>query len=312
MNLNKYLYNVNYPVYEKDLCALEIRSLFNYNLDGKVFFSNVQVDPSISPFLKNRLEIIYKASSFSDILELIKKEKIISEDFKVKYFELFSGDPYFKKRKEICKEIGLIIEGFPSFLSPKTTFGITFYEENWYFGILVTNNTEWKQHNTKPNSYSSSLGINIAKVLVNIAGRGDFSKKLIDPCCGVGTVLLEGFFAGYDIIGWEINSKVAENARGNLLYFDYLPKVTTGDIQDIDESFDASIVDFPYGNFSVTTADNQIKIIRNAKRISKKLVLVSSEDITEEILTEKLKITDFCKVSKKEIKSFARYIWVCE
>ncbi|QZY56838.1 TRM11 family SAM-dependent methyltransferase [Crassaminicella profunda] len=312
MKLNQYIYNVNYQVQEEDLCALEIRSLFNFHLEGKVFFSSKEVEPSISPFLKTRLKIIYKTSSFSDIIELIKKDKITSQDFVVKYLELFSGDPYIKKRKELCKEIGLVVEGFPSFTSPKTTFGISFYKGSWYFGILVANNSEWKAHNTKPYSYSSSIGINIAKVLLNIAGNGDFSKRLVDPCCGVGTVLLEGFFAGYDIRGWEIMSKVAEHARANLLHFNYLPKVTTGDIQDIGESFDASIIDLPYGNFCPTNVDNQVKIIKNAKRISKKLVLVSCEDITHQILREKLKITDCCKISKNEKGSFYRYIWVCE
>ncbi|WP_461206309.1 TRM11 family SAM-dependent methyltransferase [Clostridium sp. DL1XJH146] len=312
MNFNQYMYNVNYRIYEKELCALELRSLFNYNLEEKIFFSNKRINPSSSPFIKNRLEIIYKTSSFSDILKLIKKDKVKAKDFKVVYLEILRDDPYFKKRKEISKEIGLIIEGFPSFSSPEIVFGITFYKENWYFGILLANNAIWKEHNKKPYPYSSSLGINIAKALLNIAGNGDFTKKLIDPCCGAGTVLLEGFFAGYDIIGWEINNKVAESAIGNLSYFDYPRKVTTGDIQDIEENFDSSIVDLPYGNFSLTTEDNEMKIIRNAKRISKKVVLVSSSDITEEILKENLKIIDSCKVSKKEIESFSRYIWVCE
>ena len=144
MKLNQYIYNVNYQVHEEDLCALEIRSLFNLQLEGKVFFSSKELDPSISPFLKTRLEIIYKTSSFSDIIELIKKDKITSHDFVVKYLELFSGDPYIKKRRELCKGIGLIVQGFPSFTSPKTTFGISFYKGNWYFGILVANNNKWK------------------------------------------------------------------------------------------------------------------------------------------------------------------------
>jgi len=312
MKLNQYIYNVNYQVHEEDLCALEVRSLFNIELEGKVFFENKQIDPSISPFLKNRLEIIYKTSSFSDIIELIEKNKITSHDFKVKYLELFSGDPYLKKRRELCKEVGLRIQGFPSFSSPKTTFGISFFKGCWYFGILVENNPIWKAHNRKPFSYSSSIGINLAKALINIAGNGDFSKRLIDPCCGVGTVLLEGCFSGYDIRGWDILSKIAEKARANLLHFNYQPKVTTGDIQDIEESFDVSIVDLPYGIFSLTNEDTQMKIIRNAKRISKKLVLVSSNDITDQILGEKLKIIDYCSVSKSENHSFIRYIWVCE
>ncbi|SHH76764.1 TRM11 family SAM-dependent methyltransferase [Clostridium grantii] len=309
---NEYIYNVNYQVYEKDLCVLEIKSLFNCSIQDKVFFSNKEVNPYISPFLKNRLKIIYKTSCFLDILEFVENEKITAQDFMVKYLELFTGDNNAKKGKEISKKIGLRITGFPCFSNPKTIFGVTFYKGIWYFGTLVSNNSKWKEHNSKPYSYSSSLGINIAKVLLNIAGNGDFSKKIIDPCCGVGTVLLEGFFAGYDIIGWELKSKVADNARGNLLYFNYPPKVTTGDIKDIDETFDASIVDLPYGNFSNTTEDNEMKIIRNAKRISKKLVLVSSENITNEIVKENLKIIDYCKVSKKETKSFNRYIWVCQ
>jgi len=312
MKQNQYIYNVNYQYHEEELCALEIKSLFNFHLEGKVFFSSKQVDPSISPFLKNRLEIIYKTSSFLEITQLIEKDKIASHHFIVKYLELLSDDLSFKKRREICKEVGLRIDGEPSFSSAENTFGISFYKGSWYFGILVANNSIWRDHNMKPYSYSSSIGINIAKALINIAGNGDFSKRLIDPCCGVGTVLLEGLFAGYDIRGWEINSKVAENAIGNLRHFNYLPKVTTGDIQDIQENFDVSIVDLPYGIFSETNVENQIKIIKNAKRISKKVVLVSTNNITDQIVREKLKITDYCKVSKCRDSKFIRYIWVCE
>ena len=35
---NKYFYVVNYPQYEKELCKLEIKSLFNLELEGKTFF----------------------------------------------------------------------------------------------------------------------------------------------------------------------------------------------------------------------------------------------------------------------------------
>ncbi len=309
---NQYIYNLSYPDYEEDLCALEVKSLFNLSLDGKVFFSSKQVDPSISPYLKQRLEIAYRTSSFSDIIELLEKNTITLNDFKVEYLKLFSDDPYAKKRKELCKEVGFRIQGFPSFTSPKTTFGITFYKDNWYFGVLAKNNRKWKKHNSKPYSYSSSLGINLAKALVNIAGNGDFSKRLIDPCCGVGTVLLEGFFAGYDIIGWEIKSKVAENARINLRHFNNPPRVTSGDIQDIEDTFDASIVDIPYGNFTPTSEENRVSIIKNAKRISKKVVIVSSDDITYLILSQNLTVLDLCTVSKGRKGSFIRYIWVCE
>ena len=312
MKLERFIYNLNYPIKEKELCELEVRSLFNFDLKEKVFFENRKIHPSVSPFLKNRLEIIYKAATLLEIVELVTKAKIEAPDFMVKYLELEKNELLLKNRREYCKAVGLMIGGYPCYSAPKNLFGLTFYKENWYFGKLVERSLQWKSHNKKPNAYSSSLSLNIAKALINIAGNGDTSKRLIDPCCGVGTVLLESVWAGYDITGWEINSKVAESARENLRHFNYDVKVITGDIQDIDDNFDASIVDLPYGNFSFKNDENQLKIIRNAKRISNKIVLVSSEDIREELVEENLKIIDHCKIGKNTNSAFWRYIWVCE
>ncbi|WP_414733920.1 TRM11 family SAM-dependent methyltransferase [Acetobacterium carbinolicum] len=312
MKTERFIYNLNYPIYEKESCEIEVRALFQCDLKEKVFFESRKVHPSISPFLKSRLEIIYRTSTFLELIELIAKDKITASDFMVKYMELGIADPHFKKRRAYCKAIGLVIEGLACYTSPKILFGITFCQGNWYFGKLTEKSINWKKHNQKPNSYSSSIGLSTAKVLINIAGNGDTSKRLIDPCCGVGTVLLEGLWAGYDIIGCEINSKTAENARKNLRYFNYEAKVITGDIQDIDDRFDASIVDLPYGNFSLKNDENQLKIIRNAIRISKKIVLASSEDIRAELARENLKIIDHCRIGKNNNGNFLRYIWVCE
>lgn len=311
MTNSKYLYNITFQDYEEELCNFEVRSLFNINLNSKVFFSNKELSPSISPFIRNRLEVIYKTSTFVEIVKLIIKDELVSHEFKVKYLQLHKDDPNIENSNNLCKELGLVIHGFPSFKSPKTVFGVTYYEGSWYFGILETNNSLWKAHKKKPFSYSSSLGINIAKVLVNCGGNGDTNIKMVDPCCGVGTVLLEAIFAGYSIVGCEINEKVADNARRNLQHFNYFAKVINDDIQNINDSFDVSIVDLPYGNFSNTDLDKTIMIIRNAKRISKKIVLVSSYDITKEILAENLRIIDYCKVNKSKKSSFARRIWVC-
>lgn len=311
MENRNYIYNVNYQDYEESLCLIEQRALFDIDLSGKVFFSNNKVRPTTSIFIKNRLEIIYKAQSFSEILKLITRDELVSHEFMVKYVTLTTDDPYIKEGKKLCKEIGLIIHGFPSFKSPKITYGITHYDEEWYFGLLESNNSNWKNHKSKPYSYSSSLGLNTAKTLVNLAGKGDLSKTIIDPCCGVGTVLLEAHSAGYNITGREINEKVADNARKNLLHFDYPVEVITGDIKDINANYDVSIVDLPYGIFSKTDTEDQMEIIRNAKRISKKLILVSSKDIKESLIKENLIVADYCKVHKCRNRDFGRYIWIC-
>lgn len=48
-----------------------------------------------------------------------------------------------------------------------------------------------------PIPFSNSLDIRLARTLINIAGENDISKTIIDPCCGMGTVVLEGLALGY-------------------------------------------------------------------------------------------------------------------
>jgi len=312
MESRNYLYSLNYPEFEKELCALEFKSLFNDGMGDKVFITDKKIDPSVSPFLRNRLEILFSHSSFTELVELVDYAELHATDFMVKYVKLYDQDPSFQMRRSCCKQLGFKIHGDPLYISPIEIFGITFYKGMWYFGILKQNDITWKEHKDKPYSYSSSIGITIAKVLVNVAGNGDISKRIVDPCCGVGTVLMEGVFAGYTMKGWEINRKVAENARGNLEYFNYNAQVITGDIKDIEEVFDASIIDLPYGNFSMTTQDEMQSILRNAKRISKKMVIVSAKDISKEIKNENLVVLDRCEVVKNKNNDFTRYVWVCE
>jgi tRNA (guanine10-N2)-dimethyltransferase len=312
MELHNYLYSLNYPEFEKELCALEVKSLFNDSMDDKVFFINIKVDPSVSPYLRNRIEVLFSHSSFEELVGLVENAELQATDFMVRYVKFYDQDPSFQLRRNYCKQLGSIIHGDPLYIDPKVIFGITFYKGIWYFGILKQNNIIWKEHKYKPYSYSSSIDSDIAKVLVNIAGNGDMSKRIIDPCCGVGTVLLEGAFAGYSITGCEINRKVARAARGNLKHFNYNAQVITGDIKNIDEVFDAAIIDLPYGNFSTTTKEELQSILKNAKRISKKIVLVSAKNITYEIESEGLVISDRCEVGKNEKSEFIRYVWVCE
>ena len=307
-----YLYSLNYPEFEKELCALEVKSLFNELMGEKVFFTNIKADPSVSPYLRNRIEVLHSHTSFIELVGLVENEDFHATDFMVRYVKLYDQDPPFQMRRSYCKQLGSKINGEPLYIEPKEIFGITLYKGIWYFGILKQNDIKWKEHKYKPYSYSSSIDSNVAKALVNIAGNGDMSKRIIDPCCGVGTVLLEGVFAGYSIKGCEINRKIAKSARENLKHFNYDAKVTTGDIKDIDESFDVSIIDLPYGNFSRTTQKELQSILKNAKRISKKIVLVSAKNITKEIEKENLDILDRCEVGKNENSDFIRYVWVCE
>ena len=52
-NINRrYFYCINYPVFEEDLCKMEMKCLFNKIPSEKYLFSDYYVNPSRSPFIK--------------------------------------------------------------------------------------------------------------------------------------------------------------------------------------------------------------------------------------------------------------------
>jgi len=307
-----YMYNVNFQTYEDTLWAIESRALFGRDFSEKVFFSDRAVNPSVSPFIKNRVEIHYKAKSFDELVACVEKDESIAKDFIIKYIKLESGDPYAASRKDLCKDLGSKFKEYPNFEAPSIVFAVFTYNDQWYFGVLKKNDGLWRQHNDRPHTFSNSLKINMAKVLINVAGQGDTNKTIVDPCCGAGTVLLEGCYAGHEMTGSDINYKMFKSAEKNLAYFGYRANLKHRPIQEIEEHFDCSIVDLPYGLYSKTSSEAQQSIIEHAKRISDRTVIVSSEDIVHMLNEVGLTIVDSCEIIKSVNRKFTRYIWICE
>jgi predicted RNA methylase len=312
MHENNYIYFFNYDKNESDLCKLESRYIFNKEERNKLLFSNIKVEPSSSAFIKKRLDIISFSDEYSSLINKIKKESICIEGFKVEYIVLEGDTTEYAERLTKLKDIGYSIEGIPDYYNPTITYAICNYESIWYFGILKKNNFAWHKHKQKPHSYSSSISIIIAKALVNIAAKTNKDKKLLDACCGVGTIMLEACFAGNNIEGCDINKKICMDARENLSHFNYTANVYHSDIKDIRKKYEAAIIDLPYNLFSSTNDNNIIDIIESTAELTNKLVIVSTSDITNLIKTIGLRIVDFCDVNKRRKANITRKIWVCE
>jgi len=312
MQIDKYLYLFTYDNTERALCKLESRYIFNKEEQNKLLFSDIKVEPSSSAFIKKRLDIISFSEDYSTLITDIKKEGICIEGFKVEYL-VFDGDTTeYAERLTKLKDIGYSIEGNPDYHSPTTTYALCYYEGIWCFGMLISDNFAWYKHRQKPCSYSNSISINIAKALVNIASKANKEKKLLDACCGVGTIMLEACFAGNNIEGCDINWKICHDARANLSHFNYTANIYCSDIKDISRRYDAAIIDLPYNLLSDATDDDFLHIIESATEITDRLVIVSISDITNLVSNAGLSISDYCIVSKRGKSTFARKIWVCE
>jgi len=312
MQMNKYIYSFNCDITERELCTLESKYIFNKEEKNKLLFSDIKVEPSSSAFIRSRLDIISFSEDYSTLINEIKKENIHIEGFKIEYL-VFDGDTTeYSDRLRKLRDIGFSIEGDTDYYNPTTTYALCYYESVWYFGVLIKNNIAWHKHKQKPCSFSNSISINIAKALVNIAAKANKEKKLLDACCGVGTIMLEACFAGNNIEGCDINEKTCKNARENLSHFDYTANIYHSDIKDISKSYEAAIIDLPYNLFTSATDNDIVHIIESTAEITDRLVIVSTSDITNLISNIGFRISDYCSVSKRGKVNFAREIWVCE
>lgn len=307
--LSKYFYFINCSEMEKELCNMEMRSVFGKEPKATYLFSEKNFEPSRSPFIKLQIKSIYVEKSLENIINKIKGDKISYDAFKVNYIKSEDGDVSYEERLKAVKEIGFVVTGFPDIHNPKIELAITKVKDKWIFGELIRNNFHWQKHNDKPHSYSNAVPLRMARALVNIAVGDNRELTLVDPCCGVGTVVIEALDLGINVKGYEISKPIACNARNNIEFLGYNREIiTSGDMHDINETFDVAIVDIPYGLYSPVTLQEQVDIISTSRRIARKMVIITFEDMDNLIISAGFQIVEKCYMKKGNM---IRQISIC-
>ncbi len=304
-----YFYVVNYSKEEKALCLLEMKSLFDLEPTKKYLYSPRNIDPSRSPFFKLRISVLCSASSFEELEILVREKKIACDNFKFARFRIEDGTLDYATWLHSVTELGKVIHAQVDMKNPSIQFGITIVDDVWVFGIYEKNENPWVQHNLKkPFTNSNSLETRTARALVNIAIGEQVQASLVDPCCGIGTVVLEALSLAVDVTGYEISWIIANQAKQNVAYFGYEPCIVHETMHRITEQYDVAILDLPYGLFSHVTHTQQKAIIASSRRITKKLVIITCVDMDEDITSAGFTIVDRCTVQKA---SFVRFVRIC-
>lgn len=307
--MKKYLYIYNYSPNEKELCEMEFKQIFDENMKSKYYFSNLNFPYQRSVFIKGRLDIINISHQFENIVEDIKQKKLCYYHFKVIYLKNEITHVDYQESLQRCKDIAFPIDGSVNMQNPQTVFAITKIKDQWIFGIYHDEMT-WSLRYHKPHSYSHSLNVRDARTLVNIAVGNNENMTIVDPCCGIGTVVLEALSMGLNIKGYDINRDVSYQARLNLEHFGYDPLfIERKDIYHLNQHFDVAIMDIPYGVYSPFTYEQQVSLIEATTNITHRLVLVTHICMNEELERIGYQIIDQCQIIKGQFK---RYITLCE
>lgn len=312
-NNSKFIYTYVHHVDEYDLCRMEMRSFFNLDSQSNYIISPIKIDPSRSPFMQDRLEVLFEDNSIENIKTLVKDLKVKEATYKVVCLNSMDiGEEkkiHLPERRLIEREVGLCIDGEPELNEPEVVFGLIFIDGIWYFGKHMKSESIWHNHLHKPHSYSTALSTRVARTVANIAVPQPQNIRAIDPCCGIGTVVIEALSMGINIEGRDINYNVCQGSRKNITYFGLTGNITLGPISEVKEHYDVAIIDLPYNLFTHISTEDQFNILQHARRIADKVVVVTIETIDDLIEDAGFVISDRC-VAKKQ--SFLRQILLCE
>ncbi|QSF47633.1 TRM11 family SAM-dependent methyltransferase [Paenibacillus tianjinensis] len=307
-----YIYTYACSGDELDLCGMELRCLFGQAIPPGIFASSINVEVSRSPFIKERIDVMYAGDSLMEIYKQTEQVEVDGKTFKVIFVKTNDLSPEEKieydERRGIEREIGLRIEGEADVNHPELVYGIVTLGGRWYFGVYHKNQATWFRQMKKPRSYSIALSTRVARAAVNMAVPAPEGVRVIDPCCGIGTVMVEALSMGIDIVGRDINPFIAAGARTNIAHFGFESEVTLGDIADITEHYDAAVVDMPYNLYSSITPEEQFDILVNAHRIADRVVIVAIEAMDEMIAAAGFEIIDRCVAKKGQ---FSRHLMLC-
>ncbi|OKP97308.1 TRM11 family methyltransferase [Paenibacillus sp. P46E] len=312
-NTTTYIYTYACTGDEESLCGMELRCLFGREIPAAIFESGTRVDVSRSPFIKERIDVMYAGDSLEEIYSQTEQVEVEGQSFKVIFVKTNDLSPAEKieydERRVIEREIGLRIEGEADVNHPQLVYGIVTLGGRWYFGAYHKNKATWFRQMKKPRSYSIALSTRVARAAVNMAIPHPAGVRAIDPCCGIGTVMVEALSMGIDIVGRDINPQIVAGARTNIAHFGFNSTVTLGDIADIEDHYDVAIVDMPYNLYSRITPEEQLAILVHTRRIADRVVIVAIEAVDEMIADAGFTIIDRC-IAKKG--AFSRHLMLCE
>ncbi|WP_203247031.1 TRM11 family SAM-dependent methyltransferase [Sporosarcina beigongshangi] len=298
---------------EHDLCRMEMRAFFGIDSPSNVLKSTIEINPSRSPFMNERLEVLYVGDLFEQITTQVEQVDLGESTFKVVCLNTTelgaTGKIEHAERRKLERQIGLCINGEPDLDSPDTVFGVVTLDDKWYFGKLMVSENIWFHHQQKPHMYSTALSTRVARAVANIAVPHPKGVRAIDPCCGIGTVLVEALSMGINIVGRDINRRVVLGSRKNIAHFGLTGDVAVGPIAEVTDNYDVTIIDMPYNLFTHITADEQLEIIKEARGFTKKVIIVTIDTIDHMIEEAGFRIVDRCVARKG---TFSRQILICE
>jgi tRNA (guanine10-N2)-dimethyltransferase len=172
------------------------------------------------------------------------------------------------------------ITGRPDLHHPLVNLAVVGVAGVWHFGrIISTGRSHWLRGIDRPVHFSSALPQRFSRALVNlVAAPGD---TFIDPCCGIGTPVIEALDAGVIAFGADSNSKMLRGLAENLQHLGMPLRLFRADARHLVGSFDAGVLDLPYGRNLQMDETLYRELLGPLGRSARHIAIVAARDMDE-------------------------------
>jgi len=316
-SIAEYIYRITCHEQERSLCSMEMRALWGMSFDAHystlLLRSNIQHHVDRSPFVKYRLEIWCEGSDIDTLADNIAQIPQITRTYKVIALDELKDEQVepiaYHDRRGIEQRLGSRVKGEVNLNKPELLLGVIKLEHSWVFGELEYHEPIWQRHNHKPRHYSTALSTKVARSLVNIAVPSlKEDIHFFDPCCGIGTVLMEACSQGIYASGGDINPLAVVGARENMAAFDYHCELRIHNMIEIEKKYDVAIVDLPYNHCSVLPLEERYRMLQALSTMASRVIIVSVEPIRSELVQLGYHIEDEGYIEKTHFK---RDVFLC-
>lgn len=308
--MNKYLYTTAKSEPDIELIRAECYALTNksagFSDENWIAISNQLVDVSRGAYVKKCIEIMLEADDMDELLAKVEDASLFKEGFRVSVIKRTEDSEL--SSMAICRKVGALIGGKPNLDHPALTFFVVVTSTKLFFGKLISeSDVAWRAHSQKPYLNSSSLSARLARTVVNLVAKP--SDSLIDPCCGMGTIITEAAHMGIEVTGYDIKKKMVVLAKRNFDYFGLKGRIECRDAREVSGKYDALVTDFPYGINTQANPQLYRDILHNAKLLASKIAVVAADDITHLFQELSIEVKQIIPAYKP---NFTRYIHIAE
>jgi tRNA G10 N-methylase Trm11 len=300
-----YLYLTAYTDIEKELARAECQSLCGVTSDDKgLAISEKCIDVFRAAYVKTGAQILISALNKEELFDKLVQLNLESDRFRVSVKKFVKSD---WGSHQIMTEVGARIGGKADLQNPKEVFLVVLARGRVFLSrVLSVSDKAWMVHIDKPYNTSSSLPSRIARAMVNLVAEP--GQKLVDPCCGTGTIIIEAACAKMKPTGYDLNPKMVEGTLKNLEYFKLSAEVRLGDAKQISGDFEALATDLPYGINTKLDLIERHQILENFVNLSKRCAVVTANDIRQELEKCGYQLSVFASVPVSI--AFSRYVHV--